>query len=188
MAKAIRKTMAVEILLLLEVVASVVSCHPVRDRIDVQVHFLGGLRLANQHLAGWNKAADEFQFSVVQMKRLAVNLPVHVRVGEKYLCGATLCHYRQHPRLLKLFDGLRSKDHGRLVLAPRLLRLYHVIANRLVLDEEPRFVEQEDLEGVEVLRVSDLIRRTMQNVKQKRLKNFRRIIPAVEIERLKAFE
>src|SRR5580700_1298371 len=188
MAKAIRKTVAVEIFLLLEVVASIVGCHPVRDRIDVQVHFLGGLRLANQHLAGWNKAVDKVQFCVVQMKRLSVNVPVHVRVGQKYLCGATLCHYPQHPRLLKLFDGLRSKDHRRLVLAPGLLRLYHVIANRLVLDEEPRFVEQEDLEGVKVLRVSDLIRRAMQNVKQKRLKNFRRIIPAVEIERLKAFE
>src|SRR5579863_1572800 len=122
------------------------------------------------------------------MKRLTIDFPVHVRVGEKDLRGATLCNYRQHSRLLKLFDGLRSKDHRRFVLAPGFLRLYHVIANRLVLDEEPRFVEQEDLEGVEVLRVSDLIRRAMQNVKQKRLKNFRRIIPAVEIERLKAFE
>src|SRR5579863_499954 len=122
------------------------------------------------------------------MKRLTIDFPVHVRVGEKDLRGATLGHYRQHPRLLKLFDGLRSKDHRRLVLAPGFLCLYHVIANRLVLDEEPRFVEQEDLESVEVLRVGDLIRRAMQNVKQKRLKNFRRIIPAVEIERLKAFE
>src|SRR5208282_875480 len=122
------------------------------------------------------------------MKRLAVNFPVHVRVGEEDLCRATLGHYRQHPRFLKFFDGLRCQDHRRLVLAPGFLRLYDVIANRLVLDEEPRFVEQEDLEGVEVLRVSDLIRRAMQNVKQKRLKNFRRIIPAVEIERLKALE
>src|ERR1700691_6514916 len=188
MAKPIRKIEAVEIFLFHEVVASIVGCHPVRDRIDVQVHFLGGLRLANQHLAGWNQAVDKVQFSVVQMKRLTVYFPVHVRVGQKYLCGATLCHYRQHPRLLKLFNGLRSKDHRRLVLAPGFLRLYHVIANRLVLDEEPRFVEQEDLEGVEVLRVSDLIRRAMQNVKQKWFQDFRRIIPAVEIERLKALE
>src|SRR5271170_8197574 len=81
MAKATRKTVAVEILLLLEVVASIVGRHPVRDRIDVQVHFLGGLRLSNQHLARRNKAVDEVQFRVVQMKRLAVNFPVHVRIG-----------------------------------------------------------------------------------------------------------
>src|SRR5580692_13101938 len=100
MAKAIRKTVAVEILLLLEVVAGVVCCHPVRDRIDVQVHFLGGLRLANQHLARWNKAVDKVQFRVVQMKRLAINFPVHIRVGEEDLCRATLRHYCQHPRFL----------------------------------------------------------------------------------------
>src|SRR5580698_26986 len=188
MAKSIRNTETVKIFLLLEVVAGVVGRHPVRDRIDVQMHFLGGLRLTNQHLARRNKSVDKVQFGVVQMKRLAVNFPVHVRIGEEDLCRATLRHYRQHPRFLKLFDGLCSKDHRRLVLAPGFLRLYHVIPNRLVLDEEPCFVEQEDLEGVEVLRVSDLIRRAMQNVKQKRLKNFRCIIPAVEIERLKAFE
>src|SRR6202521_5029111 len=74
MAKAIRKTVALEILLLLEVVAGVVGCHPVRDRIDVQVHFLGGLRLANQHLARRNKAVDKVQFGVVQMTCLPVNV------------------------------------------------------------------------------------------------------------------
>src|ERR1700677_4478921 len=90
MAKTIRKTVAVEILLLLEVVASIVGCHPVRNRIDVQMHFLGGLRFANQHLARWNKAVDKVQFRVVKMKRLAVNVTVHVRVGEKDLRRATL--------------------------------------------------------------------------------------------------
>src|ERR1700693_1856849 len=82
MAKAIRKTVAVEILLLLEVVAGIVGCHPVRDRIDVQMHFLGGLGFTNQHLARWNKAVDKVQFGVVQMKRLTINFPVHIRVGE----------------------------------------------------------------------------------------------------------
>src|ERR1035437_4384625 len=90
MAKPLRKIEAVEIFLFHKVVASIVGCHPVRDRIDVQVHFLGGLRLANQHLARWNKAVDKVQFGVVQMKRLTINFPVHVRVGEEDLCRATL--------------------------------------------------------------------------------------------------
>src|SRR5208283_1981010 len=188
MAKAIRKIEAVEIFLFHEVVASIVGCHPVRDRIDVQMHFLGGLRLANQHLARWNKAVDKVQFGVVQMKRLTINFPVHVRVGEEDLCRATLGHYRQHPRLLKLFDGLRRKNHRRLVLAPGLLRLHHIIANGLVLDEEPRLVEQEELRGAEVLRVGNFIRCPVQNIEQQWLQDFRRIVPAAEIERLKAFE
>src|SRR5271166_3021356 len=188
MAKAIRKTVAVEILLLLEVVAGIVGCHPMRDRIDVQMHFLGGLRLPNQHLARWNKAVDKVQFRVVQMKRLPVNVTVHIRVGEKDLCRATLGHYRQHPRFLKFFDGLRRQDHRRFVLAPGLLRLHHIIANGLVLDEEPRFVEQEELGRAEILRVSNFIRCPVQNIKQQWFQDFRRIVPAVEIERLKAFE
>src|SRR5271166_4850845 len=188
MAKPIRKIEAVEIFLFHEVVAGIVGCHPVRHRIDVQVHFLGSLRLANQHLARRNKAVDKIQFCVVQMKRLSVNFPVHVRVGEEDLCRATLRHYRQHSRFLKFFDGLRRKDHRPFVLAPGLLRLHHIIADRLVLDEEPRLVEQEELRCAELLRVGDFIRCPMQNIKEQWLQDFRRIVPAVEIERLKAFE
>src|SRR5580692_2644332 len=188
MPKSIRNTETVEIFLLLEVVAGVVGRHPVRDRIDVQMHFLRGLRLANQHLARWNKAVNKVQFSVVQMKCLPVNVTVHVRVGEEDLCRATLRHYRQHPRLLKLFDGLRRKDHRGVVLAPGLLRLHHVVANGLVLYEEPRLIEQEELGGAEVLRVGNFIRCPVQNIKQQWFQDFRRIVPTVEIERLKAFE
>src|ERR1035441_2164741 len=188
MAKPIGKTEAVEILLLLEVVAGVVGCHPVRDRIDVQMHFLGGLRLANQHLARWNKAVDKVQFSVVQMKCFPVNVTVHIRVGQKDFCRATLGHYRQHPRFLKLFDRLRRQNHRRSVLAPCFLRLHHIIADRLVLDEEPRLVEQEELGGAELLGVSDLIRCSMQNIKQQWFQNLGRVIPTVEVKRLKAFE
>src|SRR5208283_2979808 len=188
MAKAIRNIEAVEILPLLEVVASIVGCHPVRDRIDVQMHFLGGLRLPNQHLTRRNKAVDKVQFRVVQMKRFAVNFPIHVRVGEEDFCRATLGHYRQHPRFLKLFDGLRRQNHRRFVLAPCLLRLHHIIANGLVLDEEPRLVEQEELGGAELLGVSDLIRCSMQNIKKQWFQNLGRVIPTVEVKRLKTGE
>src|SRR5208283_589690 len=122
------------------------------------------------------------------MKRFTVNFPVHVRVGEEDLCRATLRHYRQHPRFLKFFDGLRRKDHRPFVLAPGLLRLHHIIADRLVLDEEPCLVEQEELGCAELLRVGDFIGCPMQNIKQQWFQDFRRIVPAVEIERLKTFE
>src|SRR5580698_1573702 len=122
------------------------------------------------------------------MKGLAVNFPVHVRVGQKDLCGTTLGNDRQHPGFLKLFDGLRRQDHRRFVLAPCFLRLHHILADRLVLDEEPRLVEQEERGYAEVLGVSDFIRCPVQNVKQEWFQDFRRIVPTVEIERLKAFE
>src|ERR1700691_2701956 len=99
------------------------------------------------------------------MKRFAVNFSVHVRVGEEDLCRATLRHYRQHPRFLKFFDGLRRKDHRRFVLAPGLLRLHHIIADRLILDEEPRLVEEEELRCAELLRVGDFIGCRLQKLK-----------------------
>ena len=39
-----------------------------------------------------------------------------------------------------------------------------------------------------LLRVGNFVRRAMQNVKQQWFQNFRRIVPAVEVERLKAGE
>src|SRR5208282_2927132 len=148
----------------------------------------GGLRLANQHLARWDKAVDKVQFGIIQMKRLAINFPVHVRIGEEDFCRATLGHYRQHPRLLKLLDGLRRKDHRGVVLAPGLLRLHHIIANGLVLYEEPCLIELEKLGGAEVLRVGNFIRCSMQNIKKQWFQNLGRVIPTVEVKRLKTGE
>src|SRR5271163_391362 len=122
------------------------------------------------------------------MKRFPVNFSVHVRVGEEDLCRATLRHYRKHPRFLKFLDGLRRKDHRRFVLAPGLLRLHHIITDRLVLDEEPRLVEQEELGCAELLGVSDLIRCSMQNIKEQWFQNLGRVIPTVEVKRLKTGE
>jgi hypothetical protein len=147
---------------------------------------LWGLRLPYEHLTGWNKPADDVHLGVVLMKCLAVHFAIHLRVGQEGLRWTTLGHYRQHPRLLKLFDGLCGKDHRRFVLAPGLLRLRHVIADRLALDKQPCLIEQEDVEGGELLRVGNFIRGAMQDVKQQRLQDLRCIIPTVEVERLKA--
>ena len=57
----------------------------------------------------------------------------------------------QHPGLLQFLDGLRGEDHRGVVLAPGFLRLDDVVADRLVADEQPCFVEQERLECGELL-------------------------------------
>src|ERR1035441_4393243 len=69
-----------------------------------------------------------------------------------------------------------------------LLRLHHVVANGLVLYEETRLIEQEELGGAEVLGISDLIRCSMQNIKQQWFQNLGRVIPTVEVKRLKTGE
>src|SRR5207245_780991 len=47
-------------------------------------------------------------------------------------------------------------------------------------------VEQEHLEGGELLRVCDFMRRAVQNVKQQRFQDLWRIVPTVEVKGLKA--
>src|SRR5262252_3159217 len=100
------------------------------------------------------------------MKCLAINFPVHIWISEENLCRATLGYYRQHPRIFKVFYRLGRKDHRRSVLAPSFLRLHDVIADGLVLDEEPCLIEEEDLESRELLGISDLVRCPMQDVEQ----------------------
>src|ERR1700693_1252880 len=122
------------------------------------------------------------------MKCLPVDFAVHLRVGEEDFCRATFGHYRQHPRFLQLFDGLRGKNHGGVVFTPSLLRLHYIVADRLVLDEQPCLIKEENLESGESSRVGNFVRRAMQNVKQQRLQYVRRIVPTMEVERLKARE
>ena len=137
---------ALEVVALLKVVAGIVGRHPMGDGIDVQLHFLRDLRLPDEHLAGRDEAGNQLQFRVVQMECFAVEIAIHLRVGEEDLRRAALGDDLQHARLLKLLDGLRREDHRGIVLSPGLLSLHDVAADRLVLDEEPRLVEQEHLE------------------------------------------
>src|ERR1035437_3391331 len=109
-----------------QVVAGVVGCNPVRDRIDIEPNLLARLRFADQHLARWNQIGDDVDFRIVEVKRLAVYLAIHLRVGEEYLRWATLRNDSQHPGLLKLFVRLRGENHRGIVLAPCLLCLHDV--------------------------------------------------------------
>src|ERR1035437_468016 len=169
-----------------QVIAGIVGCNPVRDRIDIEPNLLARLRFADQHLARWNQIGDDVDFRVVEMKRLAVDLAIHLRVGEKYLGWAALRNDSQHPGLLKLLDGLRSKNHRGIVLAPCLLRLHDVVANGLVLDEQPCLIKQERLERRQLRGVGNLIASPMKDVEQKRLQHFGRIAPSGEVESLEA--
>jgi hypothetical protein len=52
-AKAIRNTLAIELVPLPEGVASVVGCHPVRDRIEFRMNLWPGRRRDRSDLARW---------------------------------------------------------------------------------------------------------------------------------------
>ena len=94
----------------------------------------------------------------------------------------------QHARFLEFLERLRRKDHRGIVLAPGLLGLDNVVANRFVADEQPRFIDQECFEGAELGGIGDFVARPVQDVEQQRFQNLGRISPAGEIEGLETAE
>src|ERR1700760_3797699 len=93
--QAIRDTEPLEIVPLSQVVTRTVGGHPVRDGIDVQLHFFRGLCLTDKHLSRWYQPGDQIELSIVKMECLAVDIPVHIRIGEKDFGRAALGYDRQ---------------------------------------------------------------------------------------------
>ena len=122
------------------------------------------------------------------MECLPVHIAVHLRICKEYLGRAALGDDLQHARLLEFLDGLRGQYHRSVQFAPGFLCLNHIVADGLVADEQPRFIEQEDLEGGEFLRVGDFVRGPVKYVEQQWLQNIGRITPAGEVESLEAAE
>src|ERR1700734_4068829 len=110
MAQTISDTETQEIISFFYIVARIVGGHPVRDGIDIQLHFFGSLRLTNEHLAGRYESRDQIQFRIIQVECVAVYVAVHLRVGKEDFGGTTLRNDRQQSRILKLFERLSSED------------------------------------------------------------------------------
>ena len=123
-----------------------------------------------------------------EMEGFAVHVAVHLRVRQKDFCRAALRDDLQHARLLQLLEGLRGEDHGGVQFSPRLLCLNDVVADGLVADEEPCFIQQEHLERGKILRVGDLIAGPVEDVKQQRLQHVGSITPSGEVEGLETAE
>src|SRR5579863_6430689 len=122
------------------------------------------------------------------MERFPIEVAIHFRVGQKDLRWATFRDDMQHPGFLQLLDGLGGEDHRGVVLAPSLLCLDDVVTDRLIADEEPRFVEEKRLEGSEPGRIGDFVAGPVQNVKEQRLQDLRGVSPASEVKGLELAE
>ena len=117
-----------------------------RDGIDVQLHFFRSLRLTDKHLPRRYEPGDQIQFGIIQVECFAVYIAVHLRIGKEDFGGATFGNDWQQSRVLELFEGLGSKDHGAVVFTPGLLSLYDVVADGLVLNKKPSLVQQKYFE------------------------------------------
>src|SRR5258708_2780293 len=122
------------------------------------------------------------------MKGVTIERDVDVWVRQEYLGRATLRDRFQHLRLRQLVDRLRGQDHGRILLAPGLLRPRHIVANGLIANEHPGLVHDEDLELGAAFRGLDLRAGAMEDVEQQRLQHVRVARHAIEVEGLEGAE
>src|SRR6516225_3583489 len=124
--------------------------------------------------------------SVVQVELMAVELPVHVGVGEKDLRWATFDNYVENGRAAQLIERLRGKDHGGVCFAPRLKSLDHIFLNARRLQENPRLINEESLERRADLTVRDDGIRAVQNVKEQRFQKLGILAHSLEVETLES--
>ncbi len=94
----------------------------------------------------------------------------------------------EHVGRCQLDHGLGRQQHGGIFLAPCFLRARDPVADGLVLEEDPRLVDDEHLESRGIRGFFDLRRCPLQDVKQKWLQYIGVVRPPVEVEGLEARE
>src|SRR5271170_7920851 len=129
------------------VVVGVVRVEPIAFGVHVEIGDLRQLRRLNQELLLGDEARDELDFVFVQVKLATVEIAVHVGVREKYFGSATFDDYVENVRALEFVEGLRREDHRGVVLAPGLEGFDDVPSNAWVLEEDPRFIDEEGFEN-----------------------------------------
>ena len=152
----------------------------------MQIRDLGEFRSLDQELLFGDERGNELHFRVVQMKLPAVQVLVHVRIGEKHLGGAAFEDDVEQFRALQFVERLRGENHGGVVLAPRLEGFGDVALNAGVAEEHPGFIDEKCLEGGRDVAIGNHIVGAMQDVEQERFEQLRIAAHLLEVETLEA--
>ena len=99
--------------------------------------------------------------------RSMLGLARKILVGQDSL---TMCSMSE---AAKFHHRLRRQDHGGVLFPPGFLGPHDPIADGLVLEKDPRLIDDEHLEGSGVRGLLDLGRCPLQDIKQQRLQNVR---------------
>src|ERR1700733_11564941 len=168
------------------VVVGIVGVKPVAFRIDIEIGDFRKLRRLDQKLLFGDQVRDQLDFVLVQMKLPAVELAIHVGIGEEDLRRAAFDDDVENVRPPELIKRLRGEHHRRVVLAPRLERFDDIALNARVLQEYPGFVDKESLEQRGDLASPDHGVRAVQDVEQQRFEKFGVLAHFLEVKALKA--
>ena len=124
-----------------------VGVEPVRtgDRRSASAPWRASGRLSSSWRRGISPASRSSSVSF-NWNRSAYCCAVEGRIRQQQLGRTALDDRPQQIGRREVVDGLRRQEHGGVPLAPRLQRLLHVGAQRLVLNEAPRFVHDAELQ------------------------------------------
>src|SRR6202167_2827 len=168
------------------VVIGIVGVQPIAFRIDVQVCDFRQFRRLDQKLLFGDETGNQVDFFFVQVKLAAVELTVQRGICEEDFRGAAFDDDVENLRALQFVKGLRRKDHGGVVLAPGLQSLDDILLNTGILQEDPRFIEEENFEHGGNLPIGDERVRAVQDVEEQRFQKFRILTHALKVEGLEA--
>src|SRR6202050_1861094 len=184
--QALFKAIGLESLAPLLVVIGIVGIQPIAFRIDVQVRDFRKFRRLDQKLLFGDETGNQIDFVFVQLKLAAVELTVHRGICEEDFRGAAFDDDVEYVRALQFIERLGRQDHGGVVLAPSLESLDDIALNTGILQEDPRFIDEENFEHGGNLPVRDDRIGAVQDVEEQRFQKFRILTHALKVEGLKA--
>src|SRR5579863_1766863 len=120
------------------------------------------------------------------MKLAAVQLLVHVGIGEENLGRTAFDDHVEQLRTFEFVERLRRQNNGGVVLAPGLEGLDDVLLDAGIAKKNPCLINEECFEHGGDVAIGDNFIRTMENVKKKRFEEFRVAAHLLEVEALKA--
>src|SRR5581483_1325773 len=129
------------------------------------------LRLLEQQVTLRHQRFEQLEIGVVQLEGFGVQLAIDAGIGQENPAGTGLVDELQQVVRDQLDHRLRGQDHGGVQLPPRLLGSHDPVVDDLPLEENPRLIDDEELEGCDVLFLLDLRGSSLQEIKQHRLKH-----------------
>src|SRR5260370_23805134 len=118
------------------------------------------------------------------MKLPTIEIAVHIGVGEEDFGRATFDDYIEDVRAFEFIEGLRRKDHGGVMFAPRFEGFDDVSLDVGVLQKYPGFIDEERFENRANLAVGGDGIRAMEGVEAQRFQKVRGRAHALEGETL----
>src|SRR4029078_373635 len=123
------------------VVKWIIGVKPITLGIYVQSGDLGRIRRLYEHLLLGNQVRDKFNFVIVEMELLLVQVPVHVWIRQKDLGNAALQNDIEDLGLPQFVERLGREHQRSVVFAPGLEGFNDIGTDARVFQKKPGLVD-----------------------------------------------